>query len=1393
MTDEGQSISAEEESRGPRYFRDMDEVLPVFDPVKDEIDVNQWIDKIEEYGTIYNWDDVTIKHFALSKLCGVARSWRDSLPASGDRSWEDWCQLLRENFPCERSELTIRLEAQNYKRKSNQNVIEYFYEKLARCNRANMSNAESIEWIVDGLNNVKFREYLGPLRRYSKPSELLPDIKSANVGMIDVKDKSNFKIVGHNGNNGRVVKCFKCKQEGHLANKCTQQSENRSKAVTCFKCNNKGHYARDCGKVPERSGAVSSTTNNPSVLQVGNNSHGKYFKDALINGNPTKCYVDLGSSCVAIREDIIKQMGIGYLEMELEPLVGYGQGTVKPIGAVTVDLSIDGVVARVNAHVVPVESQVVPVLVGHPYTEQPHVFILSTSNELRISTGISNLVQFEGEKVTKSQITTVESVVIPSNFLGHVTISSTIKDETLYVNGGMREKGQILPRCLIEVDKQGNAVLPVLNLASEELKFEKGDLITRAEVCEIAENAPTKQVNVEPITYDEIHTDVPKENASDIVELLNDYKDLVARKINEIGLTNKVEMCINLSDSKPVYYRPYRMAYSEKQKLKDIVSELKEANIIEDSNSPFASPVLLVKKKTGDVRMCIDYRALNKQTIKDHYPIPLIDDQLDRMKGMKYFTSLDLSSGYYQVPMSSDSREKTAFITPDGHYQFKRMPFGLCNAPSVFQRLINLVLGNLRYDVAMAYIDDIIIPSTTKEEGLKKLREVFKALRDAGLTLNLKKCHFFKSSVEYLGFQISESGIAPGSAKIRSIDQFPIPKDVKTVRSFVGLASFFRRFVQNFAKIISPLTELLKKGVQFKWDQEQHDAFNEIKKRLVSRPILSVYDPNAKTEVHTDACAIGIGAVLLQEQADGKLHPVSYYSRKTTKDESKYHSFELEALAIVCALERFRVYLLGIQFTIRTDCNSLKLLANKRDLSARIGRWFVRLSEFDYIIEYHKGTSNVVADGLSRNPVDSAEELQLVGLPVMGITINTDWIAALQRSDEEIMCLKTKLENGDQEVQKKFTLYKNRVYKTSKGLWRLYVPKDIRTEIIIEAHKSLMHLGIDKTLSKLKETYYFPKMRESVTKYVNRCLNCLYYKTPTGKLPGFLHPLDKGTKPFQCVHIDHLGPFVTTYAKNKYVIGLIDGFSKYVVLKAVKDTGTIAVIKFLKEFIACFGKPLKIVSDRGTAFTSEKFEKFCQSLEIQHVKTASHTPRANGQIERVNKIITTCLGTSTEKLEGYDWDDKLFQVQWAINDSVHNVTKRSPNEIVFNHKGFGISENPLTQEIVALNEELGNEDDKEDVETLLNKNKEKLELQYNKKRKSAPVYQSKDLVLVRSEAPSTGESRKLVPKYKGPYEVVKVLDNDRYLVQDIEGEQQSGRFYKAIVAVDRLKLVPKSD
>lgn len=496
------------------------------------------------------------------------------------------------------------------------------------------------------------------------------------------------------------------------------------------------------------------------------------------------------------------------------------------------------------------------------------------------------------------------------------------------------------------------------------------------------------------------YTDTIRQEARrQCTELLQHFRDCISFSIVDLGKTDAAALNIRCTSDVPVVYRPYRLAESEKCVVRKMIRELLANNIIRESSSPYASPILLVKKKNGENRMCVDFRKLNAITIKDKYPMPLIDEQIDKLRGNQYFTGLHLASGYYQVPVATDSIEKTAFVTPEGHYEFLRMPFGLTNAPAVFQRLMDKVLGELKNSIAFPYLDDIIIPSRTIEEGMTRLRRVLESFHRHHLTLKLEKCSFFSESIEYLGREISAQGVRPSRRKVEALIHMERPRSVKQVRQFLGLASYFRKFVESFATIAEPLTRLTKKNTPWSWEEAQERAFHKIKERLTSRPILAIFDPDKPTEVHTDASAIGVGAILLP--VDGKMAVVSYYSRQTTAAQRCYHSYELETMAVVLALRYFRVYLLGIKFKVVTDCNAVRSTFVKRDLLPRIGRWWLEVQEYTFDIEYRAGSKMAHADALSRNLIQLSLEVSQVDIT------EGDWVLAAQLQDEHLLRIRT--------------------------------------------------------------------------------------------------------------------------------------------------------------------------------------------------------------------------------------------------------------------------------------------------------------------------------------------------------------------------------------------------
>jgi hypothetical protein len=399
---------------------------------------------------------------------------------------------------------------------------------------------------------------------------------------------------------------------------------------------------------------------------------------------------------------------------------------------------------------------------------------------------------------------------------------------------------------------------------------------------------------------------------------------------------------------------------------------LKHDIIRPSTKSEWASPVILVPKKNGKLRFCVDYRQLNKVTKKDNYPLPRINEILDSLGNAQWFSSLDLASGYWQVEMREEDKPKTAFISRNGTYEFNVMPFGLCNAPGTFQRCMDTVLGNIIWKHALVYLDDVTAFSQTFEEHLRHLEGIFQRIEKAGLKINPDKCHFGAQSLQFLGHIITNKGILPDPSKIEAIKNYPEPQNLTHLRAFLGLASYYRRFIKDFSKVSAPLYGLLKKDIKYEWTDERQQVFQFLKDQLISAPLLSYPDFTKPFILFTDASLTALGAVIEQVGDDGQRHPIAYASRSTTSAEKKYSSTELECAAVVWAVNYFRPYLYGKHFTIYTDHSALqwllKLKTIKNGLTGRLARWQLILQPYDYEIKYRPGTVNSNADALSRIP-----------------------------------------------------------------------------------------------------------------------------------------------------------------------------------------------------------------------------------------------------------------------------------------------------------------------------------------------------------------------------------------------------------------------------------------
>ncbi|GFV28488.1 retrovirus-related Pol polyprotein from transposon 297 [Trichonephila clavipes] len=458
-----------------------------------------------------------------------------------------------------------------------------------------------------------------------------------------------------------------------------------------------------------------------------------------------------------------------------------------------------------------------------------------------------------------------------------------------------------------------------------------------------------------------------KANGLLIASTLVDLSEKLSRNSSDIGHTTVTQHRIDTADHPPIKQHPRRLPFAKQEEVGTLLREMQENDIIEPSSSPWASPIVLVRKKDGSTRFCVDYRKLNDVTKKDSYPLPRIDDTLDTLSGHKWFSTLDLKSGYWQVEIHPEDREKTAFTSGQGLWQFKVMPFGLCNAPATFERLMETVLKGLTFEACLIYLDDVIIGGRTFEEHLQNIRKVLSKLSDANLKLNPSKCKFFQKEVNYLGHIISAEGVRTDPEKVSAVKNWKRPENLRELRSFLGLCTYYRKFVKGFSNIARPLHKLTESKQKFQWTKECEDSFLQLKEALTSSPILIYPQPDKPFILDTDASNESVGAVLSQE-IDGQERVVAYWSKCLSKPERNYCVTRKELLAIVKAIEHFHHYLYGQKFLLRTDHASLTWLMNFRNTEGQVARWIQRLNEYYFDIRHRKGSSHGNADALSRRP-----------------------------------------------------------------------------------------------------------------------------------------------------------------------------------------------------------------------------------------------------------------------------------------------------------------------------------------------------------------------------------------------------------------------------------------
>jgi hypothetical protein len=813
------------------------------------------------------------------------------------------------------------------------------------------------------------------------------------------------------------------------------------------------------------------------------------------------------------------------------------------------------------------------------------------------------------------------------------------------------------------------------------------------------------------------HTDPAKKVPEDYHDILDEFS---RKKADTLAEHRPYDLKIELEPGKQPPFGPmYGMTLDELKCLRKYLDEHLAKGFIRASRSPVAAPVLFAKKPGGGLRFCVDYRALNAITVKNRYPIPLIQETLNRLSKAKYYTKLDIIAAFNRVRIAEGDEWLTAFRTRYGLFEYLVMPFGLANAPSTFQHYVNDALRPFLDVFCSAYIDDVLIYSDNLEDHKKHVRSVLLALREAGLQLDVDKCEFHKTEVLYLGLIISTEGIRMDPTKVGTIQNWETPKTVKDVQSFIGFANFYRRFIENFSKIVAPLTALTKKDVKFNFDHACQHAFEHLKERFISAPILRHFDPELPCVVESDSSDHVSAGVLSQYNKDGILRPVAYFSKRLNPAECNYEIYDKELLAIIRCFEQWRPELEGAAFPIRvlTDHKNLQYFTTTKLLSHRQARWSEYLSRFKFVIVYRPGNQGQKPDALTRRTqdaqaLDKARDYRTQTLlrpdlfqPENQIQLKLDLkesetrnLNCCNRISEfqpklDLQILKTDLMFmetdrtpeqiieeeylNDDFIQETMNLIRKGIRKSKKislsectiqndRLYyqnRLVIPDhdELKLKLLQYVHDSPVggHNGRAKTLELLQRQYYWPQMHETVRRYVASCHVCSRIKASREKYHGLLKPLPVPDRRWKHISVDFVTGLPDSRGRTNIMV-VVCRLCKKAHFIGCKDIETLTVARlFMKHIWKHHGLPDSVISDRGSQFISAFWDELTRQLKIRSRLSTAYHPETDGQTERINAIMEQFIRAFTSYMQD-DWLDWLPMAEFTYNNTTSETTKVSP-------------------------------------------------------------------------------------------------------------------------------------
>lgn len=1221
------------------------------------------------------------------------------------------------------------------------------------------------------------------------------------------------------------------------------------------------------------------------IGHASNPSH-SYIVAGYVRGKPIHCTIDCGATCSCIDEAVFASLPVksrASFQATSNTLSTANGGDLLVTGTcnISVRMKSNQGVKEMDVKFYVVKKLTAPCLLGTDFTNRYGMGLMwpKKARHLILKDG-SRVPLWDGtEQTTETGRTTQKEsthrvmlirlgrdITLKASsatfFPGAYCFSTADNDDMLMAQGvdALVADGVLFAPTVHKANEKGkrtHMVLQVTNTGTKDVTYPRGQVIGMAEPVSIdlAQQQEQQDIAQSHDVHEKIIRDIeerieqhePEHSALHTAEQRERFGSILSRFShlfdNRVVGEARQDGCavahtINTGSSVPIRAHPYRQSPAIEASIQKEIDKLLTDGVIEHSNSPWASPIVMVKKKDNTWRMCIDYRKLNSVTVPDVYPLPAIDQMLYNMTSARVFTTMDLQSAYNQIMVAPEDQPKTAFVHRTGLYQYRRMPFGLRNAPATFQRFMNMMFGSADENMwiyVMVYLDDVIIFSATIDEHGNHLVRVLAIISRHGLKLKLSKCEFARTRVRYLGHVLDSNGVQVDPEKVAAVRAMPAPTKIVELQSFLGMVGYYRRFIAGFAKIAQPLVQLLNKGIQWEWTQQCQAAFNTFKDRLTSAPVLAMPSYGDPFIVQTDASVVGIGAVLSQRVSDTAAadlkpveRPIAFISRTLKKHERNYSVTHLELLAVMWALKKFRHYILGTKFIIQTDHIALQTIRNTKEIhSGRMARWVLALQEYEpFEVHYRKGTTNGNADALSRLPVqhqvnavdDMMEQKYDDEKKPEDDTNEEVDISALQQQDTQwqdiYKCVSDPDAPWDDKLRaecEQYVIHEGILYRrylanskpqSDNLVLQACLPQSMIPTILREMHDEPYsgHLGTDKTWNKIFNRYYWRSMREDIAHYCASCDVCARRNVPkrVEGIPMLSPQLDfvKLYGPMECLALDVIGP-MTTSNRASLILTIVCVYTRYgMAIPLLQQTTQHIIQALVRKWCLVHGFPRVIMTDNGPGFASNQMKACMKAMGVTCKFVLPYHAQSNGICERLNgTIINSVKSYIQDPTKQHKWSEYVEHVLFAYNTATHPATGYTPYYLVHGREAIIGSETVLKtppwdfqshptyvkhiqRQMWAAHRHITNR---------IQQQADARE-QANSEMKSTAVYVTGDQVMVYKLPKSLkGISAKLLSPYVGPCTVVNQFNDVSYQVKRNDNNK------KMVVHVSRMKRYTQRD